>query len=360
MTIQIPLRLSSRLRGRGSQHILAGTLLFLAALCVGTVAMGAVPARADELPFGAELPPGSPYQQTGYYLIDSKPGRSIECEVLLTNTSNKALTLQLAGVDASTGPYGGVSYETVDEKVDAMGAWIDLDQKQVQLAVNARVIAKFTVNVPADAAPGDHVGGLVAMVPTKDEGKTVAGGQEAGAVVVVQPRRVIAVQVVVPGTAEPTLAIDNVVPVARPDAMYLGIQIESTGQLLTQGHGTIELTDGSFGGDINLGTFVPGTSIEYPVKWTQAPEPGDYPAYVKILYDDDKRVAEWRGTVTVGDTVMKDLENRLVGGVPGAGGMDWIIYAAIIGGIVLLIFIISIWLALLVGRRRRRDEQEAS
>ena len=134
----------------------------------------------------------------------------------------------------------------------------------------------------------------------------------------IQTRRVIAVQVNLPGPTEPELTIDGVRSVARPQGLYLEIELDHVGTALTRGEGTISLPEQGFEQDFVLETFVPRTSIAYPVQWTTDADEGSYPAEVEIRYDGE--VATWRGDVHVGDEVLDDLAQREV--QPAEHGSD--------------------------------------
>lgn len=251
--------------------------------------------------------PGSNSQTAkggGYFSIDGEPGKRVRQSLTLRNESAKSLTLRLAAVDATTGQLGGVSYALPDEPVERTGAWIELDETQVRLRAEEGRRVGFEVSVPADAIGGEHIAGITVWEVGEEE-----AGEEAEAVsVVVQTRRVVAVQVDLPGEKVPELVVTGIDPVARPDGLYLEIGLENRGTALTQGAGSVEIPALGFARDFSVDTFVPKTSIGYPIKWTDEPEEGVFEATVEIDYEDG--VAEWAGTFTVGNPVLEDLEDR--------------------------------------------------
>jgi hypothetical protein len=155
----------------------------------------------------------------------------------------------------------------------------------------------------------------------------------------VQSRRVIAVQVNLPGPAEAELVITGVAPVARPDGLYLEVGVENRGGGLTKGEGDVTLPTDGFAQAFTIDTFVPGTSIAYPVKWTDKALDGDHPAHAEIRYGD--RVAEWDGTFTMGKAVREEQANRQVTPPAPTGGGSYgfpivPVAGAALGGLVLL------------------------
>ncbi len=328
---------------RRSLTVLAAAL----ALVVAGLAASGWAQAAAELGFQMQPPAGSPAATEGYYLLPADPGTRIDERLTLQNTSTEAIDILLAPVDASTGPYGGVSYGTPGSPVKQVGTWIALSQSRVRLGAGQAVDVPFTVSVPSDAAPGDHLAGIAAWIPAKESPPAGSPSPGGGVAVTVQMRRVLAVQVVVSGSAEAKLAVDGVKALPQGNGMNLGITIANTGQLLTQAKGIVTLPDTGFKKEFNVNTFVPGTSIEYPVLWTADPSPGTYQAHVVLRYGDKyAQTAEWSGEYTVVEENLKELENRVAAtNAPAAttatGGASWLLYA-VIGGLVFIILVMAV------------------
>lgn len=293
------------------------TLRSILLLAVSVVLLGPGPALAqsDDLDFMVTPPPGSDTApQGGYFMLEAEPGEVITQSLDIRNDSSQRLELQLAAVDAVTGPLGGVSYGLAGEEATRTATWIDLTETSLSLEPGASAVVPFTVTLPPDPGSGEHLAGIsVAALPgTETSGVDPTG--DTGFSVDVRTRRVLAVQVNLPGPATPELVINAVTPAARPDGLYLEIGIEHTGTALTSGTGTISATEDDFTHDFTLGTFVPATSIAYPVKWEPGATEGEHPVHVEIRYGD--QVATWDGTFTFGEEVLDELADREVGGAP--------------------------------------------
>ncbi|MDP9069502.1 MAG: DUF916 domain-containing protein [Actinomycetota bacterium] len=325
-------------------------LCFLAVL-VSLSLTATVPASAqpDDPEFVAEPGPGAQSAE-GYFMIAAEPGQRLEQSVYLRNDSRKPLKLNLAGVDATTGPVGGASYELPNDPRDAVGAWISLDRDSVTVPPGKGAEVTFEVDVPDDAATGEHLGGIAVWAPAEEDDVEAAPAGQAGASVAFQTRRIIAVQVNLPGPSEPLLAISGVTPVARPDGIYLEIGIENQGTALTKGDGIIMLPDDDFQREFPLDTFVPRTSIAYPIQWVAAADNGTYDAAVEIRYDD--KIATWEGTFTVGDAVQEELAQRQTNRPP----RDWLPIITMVA----LVLAAGLLLLLLKERRRTSKELELS
>lgn len=318
--------------------IIPMALVFVALL--GGVSAAQAP---DDSDFLIEPGPGSSTSsQGGYFVVKTKPGRILEQSVVLRNDSNRALTLELGAVDALTGPLGGTSYGLPTDQVTRTGSWISMAKTRVTLRPGAAEEIKFEIRVPSDAASGQHLAGIAAYVPNEDpDGDDVVPG-EPGAVVTVQTRRVVSVLIELPGSAAPELVVSGVEPEPRTDAVYLGVAIANEGFGLTEGEGIIELPEHGFRRTFDVGTFVPGTSIVYPIEWERSPDEGEYAARVEISYEGG--VARWEGNFVIGEAVSDQLaQNR------GDSRPAWLWPAAAIATLLVIALI-----GLTIRRRRSR------
>lgn len=267
-------------------------------------------AQDETAAFVAEPVPGSQVAPAGgYFLLEAEPGEEVTQSIGLRNDSDAPLALSLDAVDAVTGQLGGASYDLADETPAATGTWIELDRASVRLDPRASAIVSFRVVVPDDAQSGQHLAGISISVPKTPDSSAEAGEGQAGASIDVQTRRIIALQVELPGPSEPKLVIGGVTPVARPDGLYLEIGLENAGYGLTKAEGVLSI-GADFERNFQVDTFVPRTSIAYPVKWSEQAQDGDHTARVELRYGGE--VASWEGSFSVGETVIGELEERQV------------------------------------------------
>ena len=262
---------------------------------------------ADQPSLSISLEPGSSEAQaTGYFVISASQGQAVAESAVLRNLSQNDVTVSLAAVDGATGLYGGITYALPTDPVKNVGTWISLSQTKVALKAGETVEIPFTVNIPADARSGTNVGGITAWVPSVDE-STSATGEGFGAQIIIQTRRVLAVQVTLPGRSDPVLTISGVTPIARASGMELEIAIANEGYGFASGSGTIDIPALGFHQDFTLGNVLPGTSFAYPIVWSAKPDANTYDAKVTISYNE--KTVDWAGSFTVGATVLTELKN---------------------------------------------------
>lgn len=313
--------------------------------------------ESDDTAFVAEPAPGSQTApEGGYFVLEAEQGETVEQSIGLRNDSDEELTLQLAAVEATTGQLGGVSYALADETATGTATWVTLERPSVTLEPGASEFVSFDVAVPDNARSGQHLAGLSIAAPSEGDDADEAGEGEAGASIDVQTRRIIAVQVDLPGPAKPELVVEGVTVAARPDGLYLEIAIENPGRRLTKAEGVITVGE-DFEREFSIDTFVPDTSIAYPVKWPVVDSEGQHEAVVELRYGDE--VAEWEGSFEVGAETLEELGDRQVASPEqdvsdeDAGDQNLpliaIVMAAFAGG---LLVTGGLWAARLVRSRR--------
>jgi Bacterial protein of unknown function (DUF916) len=311
--------------------LVAGAAVFLGALHATAQQTGAGRQGVDFV----VQPARGPETSNGYFVIDTAPGKHVHQSVLLRNDSERALELRLAAVDAATGTYGGASYALPDGTPHLTGSWISLEDRSVELGPGQATTVGFALDVPEDAAGGQHLAGLAVWSPSDRSGDAKEGGSS----IRVQTRSIVAVEVDLPGSSQPHLTISGIEPLVRADGLYLGIHVANDGHGLTTGEGTAEVTGDGFVSSFSVDTFVPQTDITYPVKWRKSAADGDYDAAVKIRYDDG-RVATWQGTFTIGSEVQEGLAER---GIDSGGGWPLPIVVALAAGPLLLVAVLWWW-----------------
>jgi hypothetical protein len=193
----------------------------LLALCLAAVAIvlvSAVPASAATGP-NEPAPPGSgnfleswalaptgtdPSQPSSRanlsYTVDK--GSSVKDSVSLWNYSDVQLTFHVYATDAYNNVTGEFTLLPSNIKPKNAGTWFTLQTNYVTVPSRTRVDIPFTMTVPNDATPGDHIAGIVASVPT---GATNGAGQHA----IVDRRTGSRAYVRVNGPVNPSLVAEN-------------------------------------------------------------------------------------------------------------------------------------------------------
>lgn len=131
------------------------------------------------------------------------PGTTIADWVGVSNFSRKPLTLQLYATDAFNSAGGGFDLLTAQKQPIDVGTWITFRQQTITIPARSRVDVPFRLAIPANASPGDHVGGVVAALRTTS---TTPGG----ALVALDQRVAARVYLRVDGPVRPRLEVTDV------------------------------------------------------------------------------------------------------------------------------------------------------
>jgi hypothetical protein len=158
------------------------TLIALAVLAVLGVAAPAVaaptPAHAKgRATFGVRPATKGKTDQRTTLSFGMTPGAEVKDQVAVVNESLATYTLQVYATDAINDENGTLTLLSGDKRPTDAGSWITIGGRGAagRLTVKPRsyVVVPVTVNVPANASPGDHVAGVVAALVAVSQGQQV-------------------------------------------------------------------------------------------------------------------------------------------------------------------------------------------
>ncbi|WP_327168116.1 WxL protein peptidoglycan domain-containing protein [Streptomyces subrutilus] len=192
-------------------HRLYGLLAVLLLLGAGLVLPAGGARAADNGTWGVfpTPPAGAALSDRAYFFHQGEAGSTVADSVTIVNSSDRDLTFRVFATDAVNTPSGGAfALLPVEERPADLGRWIVLPAEMAQpltVPAKGRKDVPFTVKVPADATPGDHVGGIVVL------GTAVEGVRQEGGVRVGVKRSVGArLYFRVPGPLTPGLSVEDV------------------------------------------------------------------------------------------------------------------------------------------------------
>lgn len=323
------------------------------ALALALLLGGAAAAHAVETPVvsGFSAQPvddqGRSLDQT-YFTLNVPAGGTAAGTIELTNENDRPLKIQVDPVDGLTGATSGAVYANRDDPRKETGRWLTPAASSITVGPHARSELRFTVAVPADAEPGDHVGAIAFQTP--------ASAPSEGSFSVKQIVRVaVAVQIRVSGPAKRAAELGGMAiePVGGTQVPSVVVDLTNTGGLLCRPTMTVALSqDGRRVGTTSrdLDTILPGDTIPYPMPWPDPLEAGTYQA-------DTRLTGCGRPVETSADVVLEqDLRGTKAAPGPaslpeddGVGGVPLWAVAGIAGAALLGGF--------LLARRRPRDRR---
>lgn len=203
----------------------------------------------------------------GYFIYNSKPGSTIMDSIHITNDGTARGTLYLSAVDALTGPTGGTVLRRHNDDKNDVGAWVQIRQPKVTLDPGTSTEVAFTVTIPRKVRPGQHGGGILAEAPSQPQRIQATATPQMQ--VDMQALIGLGVLINLPGRTREQLRAtsltydqDSVFP-----RVLIGLQNSGTQLLYPQGK--LEILDEQGHSlqsqKLDLRTFVPQTSISYPL-----------------------------------------------------------------------------------------------
>jgi len=205
-----------RLRWPGARATIGtvlGWLVFAILLLVTVLPVSATTkTSAARVTFG--IAPASMKGPNGrsYLSYGVTPGATLRDHVAVLNYSSIPLSLQVYVTDASETSSGGFGLLARGQTPTGVDSWVSLPARFSNLRVGAqsadgpgRVIVPLTVQIPDNAAPGDHVGGIVVSLRT-------VGTNATGQKVVLLQRVGTRVFIRVAGKLAPRVAIEDLRP----------------------------------------------------------------------------------------------------------------------------------------------------
>lgn len=222
-----------------------------------------------------------------YFIFNSTPGTHIKNAIRVTNTGTTAGHVLLYGTDATTGATSGAVYLGHLSKSKDVGAWINLATSSLTLAPGQSRIISFEVIVPKTVRPGQHLGGIameVAPVAVPTPPVQQKGHMQINTHIIT----IVAVEVNLPGIPIEALSATGIQAGGANNYQTVLLNLHNTGTVMLKSSGTLQLFD-SHGVPLQtmplkLDTFLPATSINYPVSLKQSLGAGTYKAVLTLAY----------------------------------------------------------------------------
>jgi len=272
---------------------------------------------------------------------DAAPGTVINDSVTLYNLGTVELTFSVYATDAFNNADGDFDLLPGDQVPTEAGSWVTMQAQTVTLPPNKMTDIAFTITVPVDAAPGDHVGAIVAS-------NAITGSNGDGQVLSMDRRTGTRMYIRVGGELSANLGVTDVTTDFHQSANPLGAAADVSFTLQNRGNVRLSGTPVvSVGGPFGLGkktvrleTFtdlLPGEEMTYTTSLDDVP--ALMLAFTKI-------------TVEPADNADADIASF-------SGGSD-VTFAPSVTLLVLVLALVLLVLARRSYRRRRAAEAAAA
>ncbi len=290
-----------------------------------------------------------------YFTYSLEPGARVEDQAVVVNDGEEPVALKLYAADGVTAIGGGTAFAAADEERNGVRSWLSTDATEMELAAGERVTVPFTLQVPPDARPGDHMAGWIVEGPPKTGGSGVAA--------TVIERVGVAVVVRVPGPTQERLSLGGLCLNQETGSNYFEASVENDGNVLTKANGSLSLTtkDGTevFDRPVELATVLPGDKTLLRLDAPLDPGPGSFVAELTLKQPNgtnihsisDIKIGDEKvnGCEVVSPEDRPSTETRGAFSLPG-GDISWLI-VILVALVVLLVTVLGA--REIVWRRRR-------
>lgn len=318
----------------------------LCALAAWAVAFAATAAAAPpQLAVTVQQASGEP---VSYLTVQSDAGaRSAGGTIFVTNEDHRAVTVDVSPVSAETAANLGSAYALDNEARRGAAAWLRTSVRHLSLAPGESAEVGLSVDVPAQEGDGEYLAGVSVQARGQNEG----AGKDGGVAIASAQRYVVGVQVDVGSVRTPQLTFAGAEVKREPAGVTFLLEMENPGNVILQNvKGRVEVErDGRriASMPIGPGTFVTGTTVEFPVlaENEDPPEGTDYRVRAIAHYEGGEATLD--EVVTFGHEAA--VRQEQFGGRPAdSGGFPWALVGAAVIGLLLLTIVVA-------HRRRGRD-----
>ncbi|TDB94356.1 DUF916 domain-containing protein [Actinomadura sp. 7K534] len=215
-----------------------------------------------------------------FFSFEAPAGATVRDVVRITNMTEAPITFEVYGTDAYNTPRdAGFALRGAEEEPRDVGAWISLKAASPKIPGGKAREIPFTLKIPADATPGEHIGGIVAL-NTAIESVQRSGGARVGI------RRAVGARVYlrVTGPLTPGMRADGLgvarteplVPFVRSGRGTVRYTIVNTGNQRISPTARVRAT-GVFGREVKrwpdqrIPEILPGERTEITLPWNGPP-----------------------------------------------------------------------------------------
>lgn len=256
-----------------------------------------------------------------YFSYSLEPGAVLSDAALVMNSGEVPVTLKLYAADGITAVNGGTAFAREGQEPTGVNRWLSLSVTEIALEPGEEMAVPFTITVPSDASPGQHVAGLVVAAPPIGEASPSREGEGQFAVMVVQ-QAAVAVVIDVPGPRVAGLEITGTCLKEQDDlgATFV-VAVRNTGNIFLKGEGSVLIMDRNgqelASNPLKMGTVLAGDATSFQVRHPVHLADGDYLVNAVLNYEEETTVLE--GTAALPPASITGVEITVKDGQPVVG-----------------------------------------
>jgi hypothetical protein len=203
---------------------------------------------------------------SSYFVVPGTPGGPARAGTLeIDNRRGKRVVVRLDPVGALTASTLGSAYATAGSARAANASWVHLPARRLVLAPHGSARVPVTASVPGATPPGDYLSGISVQALGQRHSTRLRGNIAVSSI----QRYAVGLLIGVPGPRHPSIQITSARVAREPAGLTFYLHARNAGNailknvrgwvLITRGRRVVARTK------IGPGTFVTGTSIDYPL-----------------------------------------------------------------------------------------------
>src|SRR3954451_9954186 len=292
-----------------------------------------------------------------YFTLSPHPGKPTLAGTLeVRNRSSRRIVVRLDPVGSLTASTLGSAYGTATPERSGQAAWTRIAKRRLVLAPRQKTSVPVAVNTPPDVRPGDYLSGISVQAAGPGQERRLRGNIAVSSV----QRHAVGLLVDIPGPRHPQIRITGAKVTREPAGLTFYLHSTNAGNAILQNvEGRLLVTRGKrtvASAKIGPGTFVTGTSIDYPllVPREQPREGAEYRVRAVMRYQGG--VARFDDRVSFGHKAAQAQQDFGGRALPDARSKAplWLIAAGGFGAFVGLVALV------LFARRKRTPGAQAA
>ena len=201
-----------------------------------------------------------------YFTLSPSPGHPALAGTLeVRNRRNRRIVVRIDPVASLTASTLGSAYAVAAAENVGQAAWVRVPTRRLVLAPHQKVSVPVAVNTPPDVRPGDYLSGISVQALGSARVSHPRGNVAISSV----QRYVVGLLSEIPGPRNPLIRITSAKVTRDPAGLTFYLHATNAGNAILQNvRGKLLITRGSrvvARTKIGPGTFVTGTSIDYPL-----------------------------------------------------------------------------------------------
>lgn len=239
--------------------------------------------------------------ESGYFQYTLSPGETFSDAVLAINSTDEDILLDISVVAGHTSLMGGITFPGI---ADGPAEWINLENEGIiEIPAQQQVRLPFSLTIPDNTPAGEYVAGFLATPASSSEAQLMQ--DSIGIKLVSQMGLTMVIEV--PGPSLCEISIESISTEIHKGNMRVVIHMHNTGNIHFKGMGAFSLrTDNGSTPlllqDMNIGYFVAGDSMHYPLILEDVPAARMYDAEVTVMGTDCDFQTLYSQPLTISDT----------------------------------------------------------